>query len=133
MSYAYVLIAHCSINSSLVRTNNFLFLFFLNLLSVVYTVFVKEFYNSILVLIITICAEAYLVVVSRLLCSFCYQSIEFIANLLNPFSDGKCYEQSSFSFNVEIGVCITLFIVPKAFLLNPFLFFLTKLQNSSIS
>ena len=57
MSYAYLIITHCPNDSSLMYTNDFLFFFVLYFLSVVYTVFVEELKNSILILIITVSAE----------------------------------------------------------------------------
>jgi len=68
--------------------NNLLFFIF-NDLTIVYTIFVKKFQQSIFVLLISICAEIYFVVISWLLCSLSNLFIKFIASLLNPFADGK--------------------------------------------
>ena len=46
-------------------------------------------------------------------------------------TDRERYEQFSFSFNIEIGVCITLLIVAKVFAFNPLLFFFTNVHSSS--
>ena len=112
---------------------DFLLFFVFDDLSVIDAVLVEDFQHGIGVLVIAISAESDLPLARRLLAAFRDERIELIADFLNPLSDGKCYEQPSFSLNVEIGVCITCLIVAKCFALNVLLFFLTKLQNSSIS
>mgnify|MGYP001560344078 CR=1 FL=1 len=133
MGYADLGIGGIAKYFSFVATDDFLLFFVFDDLSVVYAVFVEKLWYGIFVLVVAVCVDGNFVFVGWLLGSFCDLFVKFITGGLYPFADGKCYEQSSFSFNVEIGVCITFFILVKACGLNFFLFFLTKLQNSSIS
>lgn len=133
MGDADLIVGHVTKHPAHVKSNNFLPYLVFDLLAITDAVLVEDFQHGIGVLLIAIGAEPDLALARRLLAALRDERVELIAHFLNPFSDGKCYEQPSFSLNVEIGVRITCLIVAKCFALNVLLFFLTKLQNSSIS
>lgn len=133
MGDADFLVGHIAKHPAHVKPDDFLPNLIFDFLAVVDAVLVEDFQHGIGVLLIAIGAEADLPLARRLLAALRDERIQFIRNFLYPFTDGKCYEQPSLPLNVEIGVCITRLIVAKCFALNVFLFFLTKLQNSSIS
>jgi len=116
-----------------VPANYFLLLFVFDDLTIVDAVFVEIGLDCIVVLFVSVGAKAYLVFVAWLFGSFRDLLVKLVTYLLYPFSDGKCNKYVGTSFYVEIAVCITLFIICKVAGFNFRLFFLTKLQSSSIS
>ena len=111
MCYAYVGIRGISNDSAFVVSNDVAVDFVANFLSKRDAIFVEVFENCVFVLVVAISAKMNFVFVAWLLCSFCDFFVEFITDLLNPFTDGKSDYKTCFSFDVKVCIRITLFSV----------------------
>lgn len=130
-----IAVLHVTKNLFFMRPNYYLSLFVFDNTTIPNTIFMKVFWYGIDALVIAISAETYLMLVVWLCGSLCDESVELITGRLYPLTDGKCNEKTRFSLYVEVGIRIASFVIREILDLffHVFLFFLTKLQNSSIS